>query len=174
MRDRKSYAWEDELREDRAYTRRVGWSGARWALTIFIGILVLSGIVWGLSVLVSGPKGAGDATKIVNEGRNRVNAQEEFHAIFNKIKATDEQITLATEELAVAQRGRNADEIKHWRNTLTGQRNMCLTAIGEYNAKTDQITRGRWRDEVLPYKIDQMDPTTDCKPAVTATAAPTN
>ncbi len=174
-RERKPHNWEDDLRSDRAYARAVGWSAARWFITIFVGALLLSGLIWGITVLVSGPKGAGDAQIIKNDGRNRVNAQEEFHSIYNKIIATDQQITISATELAAATAAKNADDVKHWRSTLTGQRNVCVGAVGEYNAKTDQFSRGQWRDPVLPYKIDQADPATDCQPAqVTATAAPTN
>jgi len=165
VRRRKRYDWEDDLREDRAYAREVGWSAGRWAVTIIIGTIILSGLLYTLKIVTADARGRGDQHLIVNDGRNRVNAQEAFHDLYNEITSLDDRIEVTAEQLAGTT---TAEDRRYLQQTLEGQMSRCLEVIGRYNAQSDQVTRARWRDATLPYKIDKTDPETDCKLTRTA------
>jgi hypothetical protein len=137
--------------------RRAGLSLFAWLAVFLAVIAVIGAVIWGVKVATSDVKGAGDATRITNDGRNRINAQEWFAGQYEQIRSTDQRITVAAEALAADP----ADEIA--KTNYTGLINRCLEMVGNYNAEAVKVSRGKWRDPALPYAIDTTDPATDCR-----------
>lgn len=152
-----------DIREGSAITRAVGWRAIVVIVVIVVVIGAIGAAIWYFGVVTSGVKGAGEQTKIVNDGRNRVNAQEWFHTQYNQILAVDRKIDESARALAGAIAAKNETDRIFWRDTLAGQRNRCAQMVGDYNAEANKISRGGWRDPALPYQIDDTDPKTDCK-----------
>lgn len=161
MRRARRYDWEDDVREGRALTRRLGLSTMGWIIVAVLFTIALSGLVWFIRVQTSEVKGAGDAQIITNDGRNRINAQETYHKIYNEILSLDERLTATSEQSSAAT---TPDDRRYYRQTLDGQISRCLEVVGQYNAATRAVSQAKWRDADLPYEIDQTDPATDCKP----------
>lgn len=113
--------------------------------------------IWGLTVALSGPVGAGEQEKKINSRDNRIFAQEHFPELYNIILAYDQQLDQAA-----------ADKLQHPNDSFfitnySGLVKQCIDARNQYNADADKVTQERWRDEKFPYHIDQFDPRTDCK-----------
>jgi hypothetical protein len=155
-RDRPGYY--DDIREANRAGRAVGariilpWLAAFVVLAVLIG-----GGTWAFKVLTSDVKGAGDQTRQVNSGNNRIFAQEQFAELFNKIKGYDRQLDQAAANLAA--RPNDPTFITNY----TGLKNVCVDATAQYNANAKKVTQAKWRDAELPYQIDESDPTTDCQ-----------
>ncbi len=137
--------------------RKAGLSGLAWLGIVFVVLALLVGAVWYFKVATSGVKGAGDQTRITNDGRNRVNAQEWFAAQFEQIVSTDRRIDQAAADLAKRPDG------DFEKTNYTGLVNSCMRMVGDYNAEANKVSRAQWRDPNLPSRIDNSDPQTDCK-----------
>lgn len=155
----------DDIRDASYASRHAGWRIGVWIVVVIAGAGLLSGAIWAFKVVTSDVKGEGDQTRITNDGRNRVNAQEWFHGQYNQIKAADRQIGESAVRLAEATTARNEADRLFWRDNLSGQRNRCEQMVAAYNAEANKVSRGKWRDPVLPFQIDGMDTATDCQPA---------
>lgn len=155
--------WRREVREGNAVARSVGWRASLWIVAIVIGVGVLSGGIWAFKVATSDVKGAGDATRITNDGRNRINAQEWFHGQYEQVKSADKRLDRAAADLRTAEAAK-ATDLDFYRTNLTGLTNRCLEMVGNYNAEANKVSRGKWRDPALPFQLDDTDPATDCKP----------
>jgi hypothetical protein len=136
--------------------------GASWRGVIFItAIIVFIGLVsiglWAFSVGTSDVKGKGDAYKQKNSANNRIAAQERFHDLYNDVIRADKAI-----DPMKAQLDRSPNSVISQTN-YTGAITYCQTAVADYNAATEKYTQRDFRDSDLPFKIDDMDPTTDCK-----------
>lgn len=155
--------WRDDIREANYVARASGWRLALWILAAVVFFGAIGGGIWAFKVANSDLKGAGDQTRIVNDGRNRVNAQEWFHGQYEQIRSTDRRIDQAAADLAA-----KPDDIN--RTNYTGLVNRCMEMVGNYNAEARKISRGKWLDPNLPAQIDNTDPATDCR----ETATPAN
>lgn len=150
--------WRGEIRETNAVARSAGWRIALWIVAIVVLIGLIGGGIWVFKVVTSGPRGAGEQTRITNDGRNRVNAQEWFAGQYGLIRSTDRRIDEAAADLAKAKPGDDFPQINY-----RGLVNRCMEMVGNYNAEATKVSRGQWRDESLPFQIDDSDPATDCK-----------
>lgn len=140
--------------------RGIGWRAGVWivAAVVFFGALGVG--VWWFKVATSDVKGAGDQTRITNDARNRINAQEWFHAQLAQIKSADKNLDEAAANLKAA----TTDEQKSfWQTNFTGLKNRCNEMVAVYNAETRKVTRAKWLDPALPFEITDSDPATDCK-----------
>jgi hypothetical protein len=138
--------------------RKAGLSVLAWVAIAILVIAVIGGVIWGVKVATSDVKGAGDATRITNDGRNRINAQEWFAGQYGQIKSTDRRIGEAATALAKTPAG------EFEKTNYAGLVNRCMEMVGNYNAEANKVSRGKWLDtNVLPFQIDNSDPTTDCK-----------
>lgn len=151
----------DHLRQD---IRDVNYAGRRtapsvlaWLAAALAVIGVIGAVIWGVKVATSDVKGAGDQTRITNDGRNRVNAQEWFAGQFEQIRSTDRRISEAAKALAANPDG------DFEKTNYAGLVNRCMEMVGAYNAEAVKVSRGKWRDPALPFQIDDSDTTTDCK-----------
>lgn len=154
------YSWRDDIREGNAAARSVGWRLLIWIVVAIAVVGVIGGVIWGVKVATSDVKGAGDATRITNDGRNRVNAQEWFHSQYAQIQAADKNLDDAAANLAKAS---TPDDKAFWQTNYTGLKNRCNEMVANYNAEAQKVSRGKWLDPSLPVAIDGFDTKTDCK-----------
>lgn len=155
-----------EIREVNYVARHAGWRIALWIIAFVVLAGAISGGIWAVKVATSDVRGAGDQARIVNDGRNRVNAQEWFHGQYNEIKSTDKNLDNLQADLAAAT---TAEDKAFARTNLTGTQNRCNDMVAAYNAETQKVSRGKWLDPNLPYAIDDSDPSTDCQPSTVPT-----
>lgn len=148
--------FRQDVRDVNYAGRRAGPSVLLWIVAAVAVIAVIGAAIWGIKVATSGVKGEGDQTRITNDGRNRVNAQEWFVGQYEQIRSTDRRIDAAAAALA-----KTPDEFG--RTNYTGLVNRCMEMVGNYNAEAMKVSRGQWRDQALPFQIGADDPATDCK-----------
>lgn len=147
----------EEWKNDKKLVNRGVWYVLRWVL-LFVGVsIVIGAIVWGANVLISGPKGQGDAIVEKNSSENFIAAQAEFERGWQDIKSTDQKIALATVTLAQDPEDKTAQQ------TLAGLQSYCLSAVAEYNANARSFLSEDFRAADLPAEINTNDPATDCK-----------
>lgn len=139
--------------------RGASWRTALWIIGIVIFFGALSAGIWALRVATAPIKGAGDQEIIINDGRNRINAQEWFESQYGQIKAADRKLDEAAANLA-----RDPDD-DFYRTNYTGLKNRCVEMVEAYNAEARKVSREDWRSPALPSRIDNTDPATDCKEA---------
>lgn len=127
------------------------------AVGVLLGIVVLVAGIWALGVVLSGPKGQGDAIKQKNSASNWTTAQARFETQYQSIISADEKITVAAEALAASPDDRTAQQ------TLQGIKSACISAVADYNAESRKYLSEEFKSADLPYQIDKTDPATDCK-----------
>ncbi len=150
----------NELREFDRASRSVG---ARVAIWTIVGVLFFGALgagIWMFKVATSEVKGEGDKTRIVNDGKNQIAAQEAFEALFQQIQAYDRNLDQAA-----------ADKAEHpgdafFATNYSGLVKQCNDAVGQYNADANKVSRAKWMSEDLPFQIDQTNPLFDCKETV--------
>lgn len=132
---------------------------ALWFLLslLFFGALGVG--IWGFKVATSDIKGQGDATRIKNDARNRIRAQEGFEKLYADIVASDRKIDVADSAAEASPDDRTL------RQNASGVRQYCISVVGEYNAKARSYSAEDFRAADLPYQIDSTTQTsdTDCK-----------
>lgn len=148
--------WYESDNPDRV-ARAGGARLAIWTVVavVFVGLIGVG--IWGFKVATSEVKGAGDQTRITNDGRNRIAAQESFEALYQQIQAYDRNLDQAAK-----------DKAEHpgdafYATNYSGLVKTCNDAIGQYNADARKVTRAKWLTPDLPYEIDATNPSTDCK-----------
>lgn len=148
--------WYESSNPDRV-ARSAGWRIGVWVLAavVFAGLVGVG--IWGFKVATSGVKGAGDQTRIVNDGRNRIAAQESFEALYAQIQAYDRNLDQAAKDKAE----HPADAF--YATNYSGLVKTCNDAVGQYNADARKVSRAKWLSPDLPYEIDTNNPATDCK-----------
>lgn len=124
-------------------------------IVAFFGLLGAG--IWALKVAFSDVKGAGDVVRKVNDGDNRIRAQEAFYALYNQVIAYDQQLDQAA-----------ADKAEHKGDTFyatnySGLVKTCIDARNLYNANTNKVTQAKWLDPDLPFQLDPADSRFDCK-----------
>jgi hypothetical protein len=152
--------YRQDVRDANYVARRTAPSALIWALAFIAVLALIGGGIWAVKVLTSDVKGAGDQTRITNDGRNRVNAQEWFASQYEQIRSTDRRI-----DQAAADKAKNPGG-EFEKTNYTGLVNRCIEMVGNYNAEANKVSRGKWRSPDLPFQIDDTDPTTDCKETV--------
>ncbi len=136
---------------------RTGSKAALLVVAVVVFTVALSWGIWYFGVKTSGVRGAGDAERDKNSALNRVSAQEQYVAVLNDVKAADDKVTLAYEDLQLDP----SSEIKQ--TTLNGTKNYCVSAVADYNGLSDKYTSADFRPEGYPETLDGTDPETDCK-----------
>lgn len=145
-------------------------TSALWILAIVAFTLVVVAGVWGVRVLWSGPKGAGDGVIQKNSSDNWINAQAQFNQDFQTYTTYKSQITDAQKALTdYEKQPRPTDGLgsmtwqeqdKNLRTTLTGLTQQCQSTASDYNTRSHSYLTQDFKDAGLP---DQLDPT-QCKP----------
>jgi hypothetical protein len=156
---RNKEPWYDSDNPSRV-VRGASWRGGVWLLAVLAVCVVLSGVGWGISVAVSGPKGAGDVRRQNNSANNRIYAQSHFEDLYGDIKSYAVQIDQA-----------ERDKLEHpgdawFATTFTGLVNTCVSAVNQYNADSGKALFTDWKSADLPERVE-VD---DCQiPAATPT-----
>lgn len=143
-----SYGNYDEPRPSRV--------GLAIVLTV-IGVLVLSGIIWGLKVLTSPVTGRGDAYITKNSAENWTKEQARFEGLYAEIVAQDKMIAVYKTAADAAPNDRTA------RDNYVGTQAACLSIVADYNAAARSYLAEDFRAADLPEQISEFDPNTDCK-----------
>lgn len=145
--------WRDFKREaNRGIRFSIGW-----VLGIIAVVLLVGGAIWGISVAISGPKGVGDAVINKNSAENWTRAQAKFEDLYAEIQASDRKIQVARASLESNPTDKTAQQ------TLQGVQSACIEFVGEYNAEARKFLSEDFRAADLPARIENSDPTTDCK-----------
>jgi hypothetical protein len=150
----------NEWREVDSASRSVAWRVFVWAIVSVAAVGLIGGGIWYFKVATSEVKGAGDQTRIVNDGKNRIAAQETFEALFQQIQVYDRNLDQAAKDKAE----HPGDQF--FAANYSGLVKQCNDAVGQYNADARKVTRAKWLTEDLPFEIDQNNPLFDCKETV--------
>lgn len=147
------YDSDNPTRVARGFT----WRAAVWVIGVVLFVGAIGVGVWYFKVATSDIKGAGDATRQVNTGKNRIASQEAFEALYAQIQAYDRNLDQAA-----------ADKAEHpgdafFATNYSGLVKTCNDAVGQYNADARKVSRAKWLTDDLPYEINITDPKTDCK-----------
>jgi len=133
------------------------------ATKVWLGVLAVVAVfalVWGgyaLSVVLSGPKGVGDAIKPKNSAKNWTSAQAGFEDTYQSILSADRKIAVHRDAL------KNDPKNQVLQTNLTGTTTVCMSFVAEYNADSNKYLKEDFKSARLPYEIDSSDPATDCK-----------
>jgi hypothetical protein len=148
--------WYDSPNPTRV-ARGFSWRLAIWivAAVVFFGLISMG--IWTFKVSTSEVKGAGDATRRINGGDNRIAAQESFEALYAQIQAYDRNLDQAAKDKA------EHPNDSFYATNYSGLVKTCNDAIGQYNADARKVSRAKWLTDDLPYEIDLSNPATDCK-----------
>lgn len=158
--------------DDIDFKKIIGWS------VLVLGVVFLA---WGLWVLLSPAKGAGDAYVQKNSANNWVAAQAGFHRDYETIKAFGQQISDAQQQLTSYEAAHPslgngtpydpvAQQDTNLRTTLTGLQQQCQNTVSDYNTRAQSYLTRDFRDAGLP---DRIDVTTECRTPAVPTTTPT-
>lgn len=136
--------------------RGAGWRIGVTVLVVLAVVAVISIGVWGFKVATSDVKGQGDATVQKNSANNRIGAMNRFEDMYAEIEQTDAKIGPAKQAF-------KANKTQVNQTNLTGLVNYCLDVVGDYNAEARKFTSADFRPVDLPARIDNLNPSTDCK-----------
>lgn len=131
--------------------------GAAAVIAIFILVGLIGAGTWALKVAFSDIKGRGDSIVKINEADNRLFQQGDFNKRYQGILAADKNVDAAFQAKTASPDDRTL------KVNYTGAVQHCFALVGEYNSKSREIIAEKFRDEDLPYEIDDADPKTDCK-----------
>lgn len=127
------------------------------AVAACVAIPLLFAGIFALRVVLSDPVGEGTAIIQKNSANNRIAAQERFEQLYQDILAADKRIGVAKATLD------SAPDDKTFLTNYTGTVNFCLQLVADYNANANKFSQEDFRSTALPYQIDVLNPTTDCK-----------
>lgn len=146
----------EEWREVDSVSRSAGWRIGVWILVFVLFGGILTGGIWWFKVATSEVKGAGDATRQINSGKNRIAAQETFEALYQQIQTYDRNLDQAAKDKA------EHPGDSFYATNYSGLVKQCNDAVGQYNADARKVSRAKWLTEDLPFEIDLNNPLTDC------------
>lgn len=135
--------------------RGASWRAGVWVIGVIAVIALLSGIGWGISVLVSGPKGAGDVVRQNNTSTNRIYAQQHFQTLYGDLRSYQVQLVQAAQDKA------DHPGDAYYATTYTGLFNTCVSAVNQYNADSGKALFSDWKSVGLPQAVD----VSMCQPA---------
>lgn len=151
----------DEWKQTKREVDRATIFGISRGVVIVIAVFVLVGLIgagtWALKVALSDVKGRGDSVVKINEADNRLFQQGNFNDRYQGILAADKNVDAAFQAKTASPNDRTLQV------NYTGAVQHCNTLVGEYNSLARKIIAEKFRDEDLPYEIDDADPKTDCK-----------
>jgi hypothetical protein len=162
--------WESEL--ERWDPRRV-----KIVIAAFVALVVLApAAIWGVRVMTSDTRGAGNVEIERNSAENRVRAQAFFEQSYQDIQKFDVQIVdaqKAYDNFIATNPKPTADDVvaaqiytqqlNSRQVTLTGLQQQCQSTVADYNAEARKTLAAEWRSKELPYQIDGSSSATDCK-----------
>jgi uncharacterized protein YlxW (UPF0749 family) len=147
---------------DREATSYVKKTTLKWTLIIVAMAILVPICVWIFTVVTSDTKGKGDQIIRNNSEVNRTEQQQMFEDLYAQIISLDQRIDLAKQAVDTDIAAGKDTTISQ--QNLLGAQNVCLEAIGDYNAAARKVLAKDWRSPDLPQEIDQSDSATDCMP----------
>ncbi len=127
---------------------RVGFWTLGKVLLIILIALVVGALIWGANVLLSGPRGQGDAIVQKNSSENFIAAQARFEDLYQEIEASQGNIDIAKNALA------NDPDDRTLQTNLNGVLAHCNNTVGDYNAEARKFLSEEFRAVDLPPSID--------------------
>lgn len=131
-------------------------TGMGMTILAVLALALCGGIGWGIKVLASDVKGAGDATIKINSGDNRIQSQELFEQLYAAVLKHDKNLDVMAEAVRL-------DPSSFNKTNYTGTKAACNNAVEDYNAEARKISSEKWKADDLPHQIDTTAPETDCK-----------
>lgn len=131
-----------------------------WMLAL-AAVLLVPAIMWGASVLFSPVAGRGNQIKDINRAENRTFSQQHFETLYGDVKTYDQQLAVQT----TARDSVPADdqmEQSRMRAVVAGLQGQCLSVVQQYNADSNKVSVGAFKDTGLPVVLPD-GPETDCK-----------
>lgn len=135
----------------------LSWRGILVGFLLIVVCLAANWFTWGVKVLTSPIRGAGDVVIANNDAGNRVAAQAQFERLYNGIIAADKNLDV----LAATMKAHPLDRIAQ--TTYDGAVMACNTFVADYNAEARKTLSVDWRTWDLPAQIDETNHATDCK-----------
>jgi hypothetical protein len=138
-----------------------------WVITgVIVFVVAVGGVLWGLGVITSPVRGAGDAYAQKNSAGNWITAQKQFQSDAKTFQVRLVQIADASKAVKAWQTGAHpTDGIAAYtdgetgnnlRTTLTGLTTGCQNIAATYNTDSHAYLSQQFKDADLP---DQLDPT---------------
>lgn len=149
---------------EKGFDKRPVRTGLRFTLAVVGCVLLVSAIVWGVTVVVSGIKGQGDSVKTKNSSDNFLSAQagfvrdnEEFTADLLKIRDA-KQAVASFEATHPTSNGTlydpNAEQDQNLHTTLTGLTQSCQSVAADYNTRSQSYLSQDFKNAALSERLD--------------------
>lgn len=138
----------DEWRDIRRDANRGVRFVSGWVIASILIAALLGAGGWGLSVLLSGPKGQGDGIIQRNSADNWLDAQARFEENYAEYESTLVRIDSAY----AAWQSDTADKTLH--QTYLGTVGYCTNLVADYNADARNFLREDFRASDLPASLD--------------------
>lgn len=133
---------------DGARTAGLGLAGYLGVALTIVAIAGLCAFGWWISVLVSGPKGAGDVTKDQNSAQNREYWSAKFNGDMQQLQA--DQANLATLKQTAAGPGATQQDAANYQGALLN----CRTDAATYNTDANNVLAAQWIPAGLPTSVN--------------------
>jgi hypothetical protein len=112
-----------------------------------IAILAIALGCWGASILISGPKGQGDAIIVNNSVENWTAKQEKFEKLNAAVDTNKDLVALHTARVAADPTDKTTSQM------LAGVQSECIASVNAYNAEARKVLSQDWRSSDLPQTL---------------------
>lgn len=140
-------------------------TGLRLTLAIVGCVLLVSAIVWAVTVVVSGIKGQGDSVITKNSSDNFISAQatferdnETYKTSLAQIKDAKRQLDAFKQEHGTTPNGTpydpNLEQETNLQTTLVGLTQQCQNTVTDYNTKSKSYLSQDFKGADLPDRLD--------------------
>jgi hypothetical protein len=110
-------------------------------------VLAIALAWWGFSILISGPKGQGDAIIINNSVENWTQKQEKFEKLNAAVDTNKELVALHRSRVAADPTDKTTAQM------LAGVQSECIASVSAYNAEARKVLSQDWRSSDLPQTL---------------------
>jgi hypothetical protein len=137
------------------------------AIALVAGLIVV-GVLWGLGVILSPVKGAGDSYSRKNSADNFISAQAQFEADYAQLGQFKANIAAKAGEVTAWEKAHPAgapsggwdqaaehDQLLH--SDLSGLTNQCNALVADYNARSRQYLSQDFKAVDLPAELSATE-----------------
>jgi hypothetical protein len=156
LENKMGYFYDEGLDEPRYFN--IIWVSIAAVVALCFGI-------WGITVALAGPIGAGEQHKQTNSADYRIAAYDKFHDDCNAIAAQQQVIanlqdTLDNDKAA----GVDSTQLTVDAHNITAAKNVYFGMVGEYNSDASKSgTKAQWLASNLPQHIsNDVEETVSC------------
>lgn len=121
--------------------------GILTAVAAVVAIVLIGWAIWGIGVVVSGPKGQGDAVKINNSAANWTEKQQKFEKLNASVNTNKQLVELHKKRAE----GQPVESIAA--QTLAGVQSECIASVEAYNAESRKVLSQDWKSPDLPQTL---------------------